>query len=450
MKKKFLVLSLASLVTLSSATPCFAQASISSDPSSSSGTAASSATSSSFNSGSAEATTPSSSGAASSSSSNSGSAEASPSYKGSTDSSGTASSIDHSEKNKFPSTTKEQATNPSSFDSKLGNTETSSPTNLFNSTELRLGDESESYVTQLNKDNLSFEDVMKISSSVGNYRSKLDKTTYEKYVVQQKAENDLFDLKQNVDSKSNIPDQIQALKSNPKNNNLYVELALKYIANGDLTNAENIANQLDAKAPGSYLSLLLKAELAGVQDKPKDKQIYLQKAIEINPSGSVAMLKLGEELTQAGKSNEAIAYLSAASALNPKNEKVFEALNTAFSKSGNTELKTYVNGVIPKFEVKPFIENGSTLVPVRAISEALDAKIDWNGEKQEVFIQREDTIIQLTIGSNVAKVNGKEVSIEAPAATVNGNTVLPLRFISESLGAKVDWKSESQMIVISK
>ncbi|MBP1156791.1 MULTISPECIES: copper amine oxidase N-terminal domain-containing protein [unclassified Paenibacillus] len=320
------------------------------------------------------------------------------------------------------------------------------------SSESRLGDGKEGFdfdITEKPFDS-SFEEVMKLSWSVEEFRSKIDPSAYEQYLKEQQAETNLFELKQNIDYNSTIANFQQLLKASPDNNNLYVELALTYLANGDLNNAKEIAKQLDVRAPESYLSLIVKAEMAGRQDKSDEKQLYLEQAVEKNPTSAVVRFKLGEELAKAGKSNEAITHLSTAAALNPKNLLVFEELNKVFAQTNNTELKTFVNGVVPKFEVLPFIENGFTLMPARAIAESLGANVEWEEASQQVSIQRGETTILLTNESNAAIVNGQEFTIDAPAKIVNGSMVLPLRFVAESLGAKVDWKAESQMIVISE
>ncbi|GGG00618.1 copper amine oxidase N-terminal domain-containing protein [Paenibacillus abyssi] len=295
-----------------------------------------------------------------------------------------------------------------------------------------------------------FEDVADMFSSLADFRSNLDKADYGKYLEKQQAENNLFTLKQGVDFDTAIDELEQSLETDPNNQALYVELALTYLASGDLSKAEEVSELLAELAPESYLSFMLQAELAGSQGSAENKQLYLEKAVESNPTSSVARFKLGEELVSAGKYNEATVELMTAAALNPQHPEVFEALNKAFAENGNTELKAFVNGVVPKFDVKPFVENGRTLVPFRAISEALGADVKWDGANQQVSIQHGDTTIQLTIDSTTAIVNGQEVTIEVPAKVVDGRTVIPLRFLGESLGTIVDWKSESKMIVISE
>ncbi len=93
--------------------------------------------------------------------------------------------------------------------------------------------------------------------------------------------------------------------------------------------------------------------------------------------------------------------------------------------------------------------DGRTMVPVRPIAEALGAKVGWNGEKRQVSISTSlDTII-LTLGSNLAEVNGRPAELPGGVPAVVARygdaerTLVPLRFVSEQLHARVDWDNEA-------
>jgi hypothetical protein len=108
-------------------------------------------------------------------------------------------------------------------------------------------------------------------------------------------------------------------------------------------------------------------------------------------------------------------------------------------------------GSMPKvLDFAPFIDSttGRTYVPIRAITESFGANVTWNSKTQAVIIELDSTKIELQIGSNTAKVNGKNLSLEAPPTIVENRTFVPLRFISESLGAAVQWFPEDRMIKI--
>jgi hypothetical protein len=90
-------------------------------------------------------------------------------------------------------------------------------------------------------------------------------------------------------------------------------------------------------------------------------------------------------------------------------------------------------------EEQPFIQNDRTLIPFRALLERLGARVDWDGPTGTVRATKGETVIQLTIDAPVAYVNGKAVQLDQPATLVGDRTFVPLRFVSEALGAHVTW-----------
>lgn len=102
-------------------------------------------------------------------------------------------------------------------------------------------------------------------------------------------------------------------------------------------------------------------------------------------------------------------------------------------------------------EVAPFIENEHTLVPFRAIFEALGAEVNWDGATKTVisYDPATDTSVVLQIDSNVMFVNEMPVTLETPAKIVNdGFTVVPVRAISEGLKREVGWDDSTRTVTI--
>lgn len=110
-----------------------------------------------------------------------------------------------------------------------------------------------------------------------------------------------------------------------------------------------------------------------------------------------------------------------------------------------------INGEVVEVE-KPYIAGvGVTLVPMRVISEAFGAQVIWDENTKSVTVNHDGKKIVVTIDSKVATVDGVEVALEeAPALTENGFTMIPLRFISENLGAEVGYIHETQTITVEK
>lgn len=115
-----------------------------------------------------------------------------------------------------------------------------------------------------------------------------------------------------------------------------------------------------------------------------------------------------------------------------------------------------VFGKTAENDVAPKIVNSRTMLPARFIAENLGAKVDWNEEKQQVTITGkhvktgESLTILLTIGESKAIVNEKEIALDAATFVENDRTYTPVRFISECLGADVEWFEALQQVYIIK
>ena len=107
-----------------------------------------------------------------------------------------------------------------------------------------------------------------------------------------------------------------------------------------------------------------------------------------------------------------------------------------------------MNGEANTLDVAPQIINGRTMLPIRFVAEALGAEVGWNGDTRTVTIIKGTTNIEITIDSNKAIVNGLTQTLDAPAFVENGRTYLPVRFVSENLGAKVGWEESTQTVTI--
>lgn len=118
-----------------------------------------------------------------------------------------------------------------------------------------------------------------------------------------------------------------------------------------------------------------------------------------------------------------------------------------FPENNNTTVN--MNGVPLTFDQPPVISDGRTLVPLRKIMESLGAKVSWDDATQTVTATKGDTTVILTIGSTSAEVNGQFVTLDVPGVTMNGRTLVPLRFIGESLKTQVDWDKENFTININ-
>jgi len=103
-----------------------------------------------------------------------------------------------------------------------------------------------------------------------------------------------------------------------------------------------------------------------------------------------------------------------------------------------------VNGETRTLDSPPIIKNSRTLLPIRAVVEALGGTVGWDATERKVTITLSSTTIELWIGKSTAKVNGVNTPIDPTnpkvvPEIVNSRTKIPFRFVAESLGATVNW-----------
>ncbi len=113
------------------------------------------------------------------------------------------------------------------------------------------------------------------------------------------------------------------------------------------------------------------------------------------------------------------------------------------------KIQVLLNNNRLKFDVEPIIENDRTLVPLRAIFEALGATVDWDAVNQKIRSTRAATIVELKIGSLHPTVNGQDWPLDVPAKIIKDRTLAPLRFVAEAFGSQVNWDVSTQTITIN-
>lgn len=113
------------------------------------------------------------------------------------------------------------------------------------------------------------------------------------------------------------------------------------------------------------------------------------------------------------------------------------------------DITVTVNGAEVEFDQAPVIDNDRTLVPMRAIFEAIGAEVEWDNETRTVTSKKGETVIRLTIGSAEMVVDEKTVLLDVPAKIVGDRTMVPVRAISEALSCDVQWLGDTRTVVIT-
>ena len=120
-------------------------------------------------------------------------------------------------------------------------------------------------------------------------------------------------------------------------------------------------------------------------------------------------------------------------------------LQTATAK----DIGVSLNGKAISFDTAPCLDNGRVLLPMRGILESLGYTVEWQNDTKSVLATNSETSILMPLGSKSVTVNGKSVSVDAPAKLVSGRTLVPLRFLAEYSGAKVVWDNAAKTVNIT-
>lgn len=111
-------------------------------------------------------------------------------------------------------------------------------------------------------------------------------------------------------------------------------------------------------------------------------------------------------------------------------------------------ISIYINGTEVPAVQAPVMKAGRVLVPLRSIFEGIDAEVQFNNRTKTITATRGDQEVTLTLGSKAAYINGQLNVLDVPASTIKGSTMVPIRFVSEAFGEKVFWNSRSQRVDI--
>lgn len=129
---------------------------------------------------------------------------------------------------------------------------------------------------------------------------------------------------------------------------------------------------------------------------------------------------------------------------------LIRGLEVAAPISQPTNISVLVNNEAVVFDQPPISQGGRTLVPLRAIFEALGAEIEWNSATQTVTATADDVIVIMQIGSDTFTVNDEAKTLDVPSQIVGGRTLVPTRAVAESFGADVNWDASTETITITQ
>ena len=292
-------------------------------------------------------------------------------------------------------------------------------------------------------DEISKDKVVKILTTTYKYMTQRDKYYKQVLLVLNKIEK--------IDNKALKKKAIVAFekryeKDKEKDQKVHhrIEMVLKYIKKNinEFTPLEKMALRK------VYLPVVEKYNkhrtiLIHINKKIKDiKKNGLDKEIS-------ALLKMADKYKKAGKlKTSAELYQKAIAFGVDKKSDAYKKAGSVLNQLEGKGPKVFVNGKRPDFDVKPFIKDGRTLVPLRKIAESLNAKVKWDQETNTVIFTKGGKKVEVPIGSRKIRVNGQEKEIDVPAEVTDGRTVVPARVISETLDSTVTYDEETEVITI--
>lgn len=225
-------------------------------------------------------------------------------------------------------------------------------------------------------------------------------------------------------------------------------------ADGTSSCTDYVRNEVTDKIEQKSLNEII--ENAGINDKVIKIGKYYAQYYVLTDAGDLFNLQANNyNKWKADKMEENIVYL----ALDQLNQGTYYAVDnngqiwcneSAFT-SDDWILTTNItyNGAKINSDVPPYIKDGRTLAPMRAILEALGMTVSWDGTTQTATAVKADININISINSNIAIVNGKQETLDVPAEITNGRTFVPVRFFAEALNMNVDWDAYTKTVVIN-
>ncbi|WP_170880352.1 WG repeat-containing protein [Paenibacillus odorifer] len=163
--------------------------------------------------------------------------------------------------------------------------------------------------------------------------------------------------------------------------------------------------------------------------------------------------KTGKVVIELQEDHHALPFSEGLAAVEKDGQWGFIAKTPAVTQAASVTYKianVTIDGVKQSFPQSAVVSSeGNSFVPMRAIFEKLGSTVKWDQKTNTAMAVKGMTNIKLTIGKTTATVNGKSVTLTAAAFTLNGNTMVPLRFVAEALGAKVGWNNSTQTVIIT-
>ncbi|MBL0388599.1 N-acetylmuramoyl-L-alanine amidase [Tumebacillus sp. ITR2] len=128
---------------------------------------------------------------------------------------------------------------------------------------------------------------------------------------------------------------------------------------------------------------------------------------------------------------------------------LFALIGVSADAHASTPISVVIDGQVQQYDRPPLLYQNRTFVPMRGIFETLGAKVLWDGTTETVTATRDGSTVSLKLNSTTAYRNGQPYTLDAEPRLIDDRTMVPVRFVAESLGVDVVWDSESQRVLIT-
>jgi hypothetical protein len=116
----------------------------------------------------------------------------------------------------------------------------------------------------------------------------------------------------------------------------------------------------------------------------------------------------------------------------------------------STSVSAFLNETKVRFDYAPVVENGTILVPVRALAEFFGASVEWADQTKTATLRQGSSVVNLNLGSDIIFSNGAQTKMDAPAKIIGGRLFAPIRPVAEALGASVTWDGKAQTVFMNR
>lgn len=177
-----------------------------------------------------------------------------------------------------------------------------------------------------------------------------------------------------------------------------------------------------------------------VADVAKEKGVTFVKLYQANKTENLAYEAFGETAFSSHPGDKGMEQIA---------DMFFTEIDKVLAtKEGNNPITVMVDGKFIEFDVPPTVIDGRTLVPTRAIFEAIGADVNWDQATKTVSSEWQGTSVTLTLNSDVMIKNGEEIKLDVPATIIDGRTLVPARAIAEAFDCKVNWLKDTREVQV--